>query len=154
VLGPGHQRALADLAMGPTLVTPELAMCHGAPFDEDYYLFDEDDAARAFQSMDARLCLFGHTHVPALFATVADPIGDDTEVPGEYRLPQSGAALMNVGSVGQPRDRDPRAAYGILDLERGTIRLRRVPYDIKGAQDSILAAGLPARLAQRLERGM
>jgi predicted phosphodiesterase len=154
VLAPDHLRALADLPRGPALVTPDIVICHGAPFDEDYYLFDENDAGQAFQAMDARVCLFGHTHVPALFATIADPFSHETEVPGEYRLPQTGAALINVGSVGQPRDRDPRAAYGLLDLERGTIQLRRVDYDIKGAQDSILAAGLPPRLAQRLERGM
>jgi diadenosine tetraphosphatase ApaH/serine/threonine PP2A family protein phosphatase len=61
--------------------------------------------------------------------------------------------LINVGSVGQPRDRDPRAAYGVLDTDQNTILLRRVAYDIAAAQASIMAAGLPAWLALRLERG-
>ncbi len=69
------------------------------------------------------------------------------------QLPMSGPVLLNVGSVGQPRDGDPRAAYGLLDQEQGRIRLRRVPYDVKAAQDAILKAGLPAWLAIRLERG-
>jgi len=58
-----------------------------------------------------------------------------------------------VGSVGQPRDGDPRAAYGILDIERNTIQLRRVDYDIPAAQRRIMSAGLPAWLALRLEKG-
>jgi diadenosine tetraphosphatase ApaH/serine/threonine PP2A family protein phosphatase len=71
----------------------------------------------------------------------------------ELKLPVSGPVLINVGSVGQPRDGDPRAAYGLLDMARKTIRLRRVVYDIAGAQQRILDAGLPARLADRLAKG-
>jgi diadenosine tetraphosphatase ApaH/serine/threonine PP2A family protein phosphatase len=152
-LNADHLKTLAELEQGPREVTADIEICHGAPFDEDYYLFDEDDAARALQVMTRRICLFGHTHVPALFATGDDPFGGETEVADEYRLPKSGPALINVGSVGQPRDRDSRAAYGILDLERQTITLKRVPYDIAAAQASIVAAGLPAWLALRLERG-
>jgi diadenosine tetraphosphatase ApaH/serine/threonine PP2A family protein phosphatase len=148
-----HLRVLADLPEGPVGVAPDLEICHGAPFDEDYYVFDERDAARAIESASARICLFGHTHVPALFATDDDPFGPETDVTDEFRLPASGPALINVGSVGQPRDHDPRAAYGMLDLERGTIRLRRVRYDIAAAQASIKAAGLPVWLGQRLETG-
>jgi diadenosine tetraphosphatase ApaH/serine/threonine PP2A family protein phosphatase len=104
--------------------------------------------------MSAPLCLFGHTHLPAIFTSVDDPVRRD---PGlaedEYALPRSGPALINVGSVGQPRDGDPRAAYGILDAERRTIRLRRVVYDIRAAQKKIIEAGLPAFLALRLQKG-
>ncbi len=68
-------------------------------------------------------------------------------------LPKTGPVLLNVGSVGQPRDGDPRAAYGVIDLDRNTVRLRRVAYDIEGAQKHIMSAGLPAWLALRLEKG-
>jgi diadenosine tetraphosphatase ApaH/serine/threonine PP2A family protein phosphatase len=153
VLDAGHLLTLTGLPAGPVLAAPGLQICHGAPFDEDYYIFDESDAARAFESSDARLCLFGHTHVQALFASSLDPFGDGTGDDEEFRLPSTGPALINVGSVGQPRDRDPRAAYGVLDMERGTIALRRVTYDIRGAQSAIRAAGLPGWLAHRLERG-
>ena len=152
-LDAAHLKAIADLPRGPVRVPTDIELCHGAPFDEDYYVFDESDAARALDAAGARLCLFGHTHVPALFATADDPFGDETDTAGEFTLPATGPALINVGSVGQPRDRDPRAAYGILDLDRGTILLRRVAYDIAAAQASIAKAGLPAWLALRLERG-
>ncbi len=148
-----HLKMLADLPKGPVLVTDDIEICHGTPFDEDFYLFEEADAMRAMSVSRARICLFGHTHVPTLFAKVDDPFGSETDTPDEFRLPAKGQALINVGSVGQPRDRDPRAAYGVLDLERNTILLRRVAYDVGAAQASIMAAGLPAWLALRLERG-
>jgi diadenosine tetraphosphatase ApaH/serine/threonine PP2A family protein phosphatase len=153
ILGPDHLAMLANLPQGPMAVTPDLEICHGAPFDEDFYLFEEADAARAIASSEARICLFGHTHVPTLFAKADDPFGTQTGTQEEYQLPASGPALINVGSVGQPRDRDPRAAYGVLDTDRNTILLRRVAYDIAAAQASIMSAGLPAWLALRLERG-
>jgi len=152
-LDAAHLKAIADLPIGPVHVPPDIAICHGAPFDEDYYVFDESDAARAIETSGARVCLFGHTHVPALFATADDPFGEETGNPGEFALPRTGPALINVGSVGQPRDRDPRAAYGILDMGARTILMRRVEYDIAAAQASIMKAGLPAWLALRLERG-
>jgi diadenosine tetraphosphatase ApaH/serine/threonine PP2A family protein phosphatase len=100
------------------------------------------------------MCLFGHTHVPVVFSTGRRPEPGRQDLEGdEIELPAEGATLINVGSVGQPRDGDPRAAYGILDLDRRTIRLRRVEYDIKAAQTRILEQGLPPWLAARLERG-
>jgi diadenosine tetraphosphatase ApaH/serine/threonine PP2A family protein phosphatase len=152
-LDPDHLATLAQLPQGPMRVSPEIEICHGSPFDEDFYVFEEADAARAMASSEGRICLFGHTHVPTLFARADDPFGNQIEGADEYRLPVSGPALINVGSVGQPRDRDPRAAYGVLDTDRNTILLRRVTYDIAAAQASIMAAGLPAWLALRLERG-
>jgi diadenosine tetraphosphatase ApaH/serine/threonine PP2A family protein phosphatase len=153
VLPPALTQTLIALPKGPLTVTPTLEICHGAPFDEDYYVFDADDARRAMEVATAPICLYGHTHLPALFATADHPQDRTGLEPDEFQLPRDGRALLNVGSVGQPRDGDPRAAYGILDLERFVIRLRRVPYDIAGAQAQILAAGLPAVLASRLERG-
>jgi len=145
---------LAALPKGPQSVTPSLEICHGAPFDEDHYVFDAADAGRAMDAAHGRICLFGHTHLPAVFTTPQDPatrgagLADD-----ELSLPVTGPALINVGSVGQPRDGDPRAAYGVLDMTRKTIRLRRVAYDVAGAQQRILGAGLPAWLAHRLAKG-
>jgi predicted phosphodiesterase len=151
VLSPGHLAQLAALPKGPARVTETIEICHGTPFDEDYYVFDLLDAQRALESASARLCLFGHTHVPAAFASSDHPIRT-----GESELHlvlPDGPALVNVGSVGQPRDGDPRAAYGLLDVERNLLEIRRVPYDIAEAQVRIRRAGLPERLASRLSRG-
>jgi diadenosine tetraphosphatase ApaH/serine/threonine PP2A family protein phosphatase len=154
VLSPAELTYLAELPKGPKLVSPAVEICHGTPFDEDHYVFDAGDAARAIQAASAPICLFGHTHVPVVFASSARPEpGRSDLADDEIELPATGSVLVNVGSVGQPRDGDPRAAYGILDLERRTIRLRRVTYDISAAQARILEAGLPHWLAQRLARG-
>ena len=153
-LSPEHLRMLAELPKGPRLVTPEIEISHGAPFDEDYYIFDTSDAGRAINAAGARLSFFGHTHVPALFATADDPVRPvDGASPDDLALPAAGPALINVGSVGQPRDGDPRAAYGLLDMTTRMLSMRRVLYDIAGAQRRIRDAGLSPYLALRLERG-
>ena len=154
-LSPAQLKALGSLPKGPLQITPDLEICHGSPFDEDRYVFDAADAGRSMKAASARICLFGHTHLPAVFSTpqhpVARPAGgfeDDLTLPAG-----GGPVLINVGSVGQPRDGDPRAAYGLLDLDRNNIRMRRVPYDVTGAQQRILYAGLPPWLAKRLGAG-
>ncbi len=156
VLTPDNRRWLTDLAAGPVAVTDLVEICHGSPFDEDAYLFDELDAQRALQAARRPICLFGHTHVPAAFSLVAGslvrvgpPRGDRFDVtcrPGTKYL-------FNCGAVGQPRDLDPRAAFGLLDDETGMLSIVRAAYDIAGAQAKIAAAGLPAVLAQRLSVG-
>jgi diadenosine tetraphosphatase ApaH/serine/threonine PP2A family protein phosphatase len=154
VLTAAQLQTLVELPQGPRLVTAGLEICHGTPFDEDHYVFDGDDAAQAIDAASGRICLFGHTHLPAVYTTSDDQaVGGEDLLEDELRLPKAGPALINVGSVGQPRDGDSRAAYGLLDLETQTIRMRRVPYDIQGAQRKILEAGLPTWLAMRLERG-
>jgi diadenosine tetraphosphatase ApaH/serine/threonine PP2A family protein phosphatase len=154
VLSPAQLETLAGLPVGPMSITDELEICHGSPFDEDHYIFDEGDAARAINAARGRICLFGHTHVPAVFSHSSDPLHHEPGLEDdELRLPREGPVLVNVGSVGQPRDGDPRAAYGILDTERRTIRLRRIAYDVASAQSRILDQGLPAWLAYRLARG-
>ncbi len=153
-LTPAQMATLTALPRGPQRITDQLEICHGAPFNEDHYVFDRHDAGRAMSSATARICLFGHTHLPAVFSTPEHPVertGSDLE--NEFRLPGEGAVLVNVGSVGQPRDGDPRAAYGVLDLDRLTLQLRRVRYDVAGAQTAIRAAGLPEWLAKRLGSG-
>jgi diadenosine tetraphosphatase ApaH/serine/threonine PP2A family protein phosphatase len=154
ILTPDELQMLTDLPKGPRKVTDGLEICHGSPFDEDHYVFDRDDAARSMEAITERFCLFGHTHLPAVFTASDDPATTGEGLAeDEMRLPPTGPALINVGSVGQPRDGDPRAAYGIIDLTAGTIRLRRTVYDIRSAQKRIMKAGLPQWLALRLEKG-
>lgn len=150
---PRQLATLAELPRGPLRITGDLEICHGAPFNEDHYVFDHVDASRAMGSASARICLFGHTHLPAVYSTPAYPVSYKDKVNDEFRLPSEGAVLINVGSVGQPRDGDPRAAYGLLDLDALTLQLRRVAYDVAGAQQAIRDAGLPPWLATRLATG-
>jgi diadenosine tetraphosphatase ApaH/serine/threonine PP2A family protein phosphatase len=153
ILSEAHLGVLRSLPQGPVQVSDDIEICHGTPFDEDHYVFDDSDASRAADAASRRICLFGHTHVPAVYATAQDPVVASDGFDDELRLPDGAPVLINVGSVGQPRDGDPRAAYGLLTMPAGVIRLRRVAYDVKSAQAAILKAGLPAWLALRLERG-
>ena len=154
-LTPDNAQYLRELPMGPVEIDSGTEICHGAPFDEDHYIFDGNDAHMAFESAAHALCLFGHTHLPAVFRLVEDvmyggaPEGDEMVVP----MQRGARYLINVGSIGQPRDGDPRAAYGVLDDEAREVTLFRVAYAVDKAQAKILAAGLPASLANRLAVG-
>jgi diadenosine tetraphosphatase ApaH/serine/threonine PP2A family protein phosphatase len=155
-LSPEHRDWLAALPEGPHLVDDLVEICHGSPFDEDAYIFDELDAVRALKTSTRPLCLFGHTHYPVTFQLSAEafdsigPTGLDESI---VRLENGSKYLMNPGSVGQPRDGDPRAAYAIVDVERRCVELYRVKYPVEETQAKIIAAGLPDVLAQRLSVG-
>lgn len=114
------------------------------------YIFRSRAAEASFRNQFNPVCFFGHTHVPLAFErdkSVHKSFYDTIQVvPGRQYL-------VNVGSVGQPRDRNPKAAYVIYDLQEQTISLRRVDYDIESTQRKIRAAGLPFRNALRLTHG-
>jgi len=111
-------------------------VCHGSPRDPLWeYVFDRATAAAAMRSAETPHCCNGHTHVPAVI-----------ELAG-------GRRMINPGSVGQPRDGDPRAAYAWLDTTTSAVELRRVDYDIRKTQDRMRARGLPDILADRLTHG-
>ena len=153
-LTPDHREWLAALPKGPVIVDDLVEICHGTPFDEDVYIFDDLDAIRAIRTSRRPLCLFGHTHVVAAFE-VTDGMRTIAHL-RDARIEIAGADshfLVNCGAVGQPRDGDPRAAYGVLDTTVRTLLLRRVDYDVQAAQAKILGAGLPDVLAQRLAVG-
>jgi len=114
------------------------------------YVNTELDAAASFSYQHTNLCFIGHTHVPVAYTKE----GEFRTIPLDIlSIEQGQKYLINVGSVGQPRDSDWRSAYCIYDIERQEVELRRVEYDIRGAQAAILAAGLPEKLATRLEKG-
>jgi diadenosine tetraphosphatase ApaH/serine/threonine PP2A family protein phosphatase len=146
---------LAALPQGPVPIDAMTEICHGAPWDEDAYLFDERDVERERPSLARALCLFGHTHVPSIFRVEPAveamlPVrGERCQVPIE----PGGRYLVNCGAVGQPRDSDPRAAFGLLDGASRLLTIVRTPYDLGTAQKKILDAGLPPVLAQRLALG-
>jgi diadenosine tetraphosphatase ApaH/serine/threonine PP2A family protein phosphatase len=146
---------LTALPQGPVAIDAMTEICHGAPWDEDAYLFDERDVERERPSLTRALCLFGHTHVPSIFR-VEPAVEAMLPVRGErckVPIEPGGRYLVNCGAVGQPRDSDPRAASGLLDGASRLLTIVRTPYDLGTAQRKILGAGLPAVLAQRLALG-
>jgi len=114
------------------------------------YVFDKMTAAASFTYQNTSVCFFGHTHVPVAFVR-------DSMVRGgtysKFKIEPGKKYFVNVGSVGQPRDGNPKAAYVVYDLDEGSIELRRLDYDIETTQRKIIDAGLPPRLAHRLAEG-
>lgn len=114
------------------------------------YVFNQLDAATSFSYQHTTLCFIGHTHSPKAY--VRD--GTVRSLPLDILPMQPGKKyLVNVGSVGQPRDGDWRAAYCIYDTNSNEVELRRIEYDLPGAQAAIINAGLPPKLAERLAVG-
>jgi diadenosine tetraphosphatase ApaH/serine/threonine PP2A family protein phosphatase len=151
-----NREYLRSLPAGPAIIDEHVEICHGSPFDEDHYIFDAEDAWRALQAGTRQLCLFGHTHLPVVFrleGEVFDGFLPDGEADMDLPLRAGVRYVVNPGSVGQPRDGDPRAAFALYDSEDLTLVLRRVPYAVDAAQRRILGAGLPASLANRLAVG-
>ncbi len=114
------------------------------------YVFNDLDASASFTYQHTHLCFFGHTHWPTAF--VRNDVVRRIAV-GEILLAPERKFLINPGSIGQPRDRDWRAAYCIYDLERNVVEQHRVKYDLETAQRKVREAGLPERLADRLALG-
>ena len=155
-LTPEYREYLRMLPQGPAAIDDTIEICHGAPFDEDHYIFDSDDASRALDAASRPLCLFGHTHLPVVFRrhpALFDGFLPEGPNDSTLEIVPGVNYLVNVGSVGQPRDGDPRAAFGIYDSAESTLVMRRVKYPVEIAQRRILDAGLPASLANRLAIG-
>jgi diadenosine tetraphosphatase ApaH/serine/threonine PP2A family protein phosphatase len=128
---------------------------HASPVSpqEWNYIFSTYEASISLQAIERRACFVGHSHVPAIFYRDHSGNVSYTTSFSEVVLQEEKRYLINVGSVGQPRDNDPRAAYGILDADNQTFALRRIRYDITSAQEKIIAAGLPPVLAERIGFG-
>ncbi|MDE3153488.1 MAG: metallophosphoesterase family protein [Acidobacteriota bacterium] len=155
-LAPANRQYLADLPLGPQTVDGRFEICHGSPYDEDLYVFDEIEAQQSLRTAARPLCLFGHTHVPVQWSL--GPAGLEMTAPRDgdglvIELVEGVRYLINPGSVGQPRDGDPRAAYAFVEPDAGRVSLRRVAYPVEAAQAAILNAELPAVLARRLSVG-
>jgi len=145
-----------ELPQGPIEVAADLVICHGSVVDEDEYLLSGGGALDSFEAHAASLTFFGHTHIPSLFSLCDEMLevavleGDriDIELQSETRY------MINPGSVGQPRDRDPRASFVLYDSDRQQVELRRLDYPVEKAQKRIRAANLPEILAERLSVGI
>ena len=136
----------------------DLTAVHGSPRDPIWeYITSSAIAAANFDSFETSLCLFGHTHLPAVYRLVDGAVEALPGLPGEVLSLSGGRALLNPGSVGQPRDGLPDAAYAILETgegaDGGTIAFHRVRYEIDRTQRLMREIGLPARLVERLSYG-
>ena len=141
-------------ALPLTAEVDDATLVHASPRhpDEWEYLVTAEDGLAAFEAFSTRLCFVGHSHVPAMWSLGSS--GPDYERGDiDVSLEAGRRYIVNVGSVGQPRDRDPRAAYALWDVEGRRVHVRRVAYDVGTAQAKIEAARLPRFLADRLAEG-
>ena len=130
-----------------------MTLVHGSLEEpqEFYYIFDPKDADKTLKLQKTQLCFVGHSHMPGIFYSdgkVANRVNSlKTRIEADKRY------VINIGSIGQPRDGDPRASFAVYDEDEGIVEIKRVPYDIERAQAKILATGLPTTLALRLAEG-
>ena len=152
-LSPDDKKFLSELPLKKE--EEGLTFVHASPLNpQDWvYIFSGNEALRNLRAAKNDLCFVGHSHIPAVF--VLTEFGElffsknfsEIVLEGKMRL------LINVGSVGQPRDGSALASYGILDMKKRVFYLRRVRYSVETTQKKIVAAGLPSILAERLSRG-
>lgn len=162
-LTPDHLAFLRDLPVGPVAPIENLQCVHGSPRDEDEYVFLAREAYSILAQVHVPVTFFGHTHVQGGYwiddvketEGVIDPRYPSRKGKQSWplTLEKTAVYLINPGSVGQPRDGDPRAAFALYNTDAASVTFYRVPYDIERAQKKILSAGLPDRLASRLAEG-
>lgn len=136
-----------------TSIDKNITLVHGSLDEpkEFYYVFKSEDADPTLNIQKTLVSFVGHSHFPGIFRSDG---GRSVEVDGmNTKIEPDKKYLINIGSIGQPRDGDPRAAFGIYDEGAGTVEIRRVDYNIEAAQSKILAAGLPPQFALRLALG-
>ena len=150
VLSEKEKRQIRDFA--PIVIDRKrnVTWTHGSAYepDEFHYLFTSSDAKSSFQILETDFCFFGHTHIPSLFSAKSQEARYLTA--GIYQLSKGERYLINPGSVGQPRDRNPRLSFAFFDSKELTLEILRLDYDNQKAAQKIRKAGLPAYLADRL----
>jgi diadenosine tetraphosphatase ApaH/serine/threonine PP2A family protein phosphatase len=131
-----------------------ITLVHGSPLDPstDYILY-EDEALESFKAFKGACCLFGHTHRQGYFIKTGDNISWVKPERGEVLRYKGVRVLVNPGSIGQPRDLDPRAAWAILDIKKKEVQFFRTEYDISLTQEKMKALGSSEFLINRLSKG-
>jgi predicted phosphodiesterase len=151
VLTPENTEYIRSLPM--TIVEEEILIVHSSPKDPEAwnYILTLGDARVNFEHFDQQICFVGHSHQPFIIeyasGKLSCPVQPYVSVADDRRY------LINVGSVGQPRDGNPDASYAVYDRSQKRIEIKRVSYDLTAAQDAILSQGLPPQLADRLNHG-
>jgi len=159
-LTPGHLMLIQS--MRDRAVIEGLSLTHGSFGPQRYeYLYDSSAADRSFEFLTTQFGFIGHTHLPSAFfqrspgAAPSGLVENHGVLSGvEIELPATSRVILNPGSVGQPRDRNPDASWGLFDSERRTWQVRRVEYDIDAVQRKMEARGLPDYHALRLRAGV
>ena len=151
ILGESELRYLKSFELVKEI--KDITLVHGSLDEpsEFHYIFDAADAGKTLRLSKTRLSIVGHSHIPGIFYC-------DGKMPKivkgfKAKIEPDKKYVVNIGSIGQPRDGDPRASFAIYDEDAATIEIKRVRYNIEEAQAKILAAGLPAWLASRLAEG-
>ena len=131
----------------------DLTLVHGTLYEPEmfHYMIDANAAHATFSLMQNRVCFVGHSHTPGIYLYKNNRMSYFYKE--KVKIAKDEKMIVNVGSIGQPRDGDPRLCYCIYDTEKGLIELKRLEYDVKSAQKKMLDAGLPHFLADRLAKG-
>lgn len=138
------------------IVSNDKTYVHSTPFEPKkfHYITSVEDAALNFRHFNTRFCFIGHSHIPVIFM---NDVGNKVKIAKEFHISYEGLEnqqfLINVGSSGQPRDRNPKVSYGILDTDVKTFEIRRIVYDLQTCQQKIKDAEFPAFLYKRLAEG-
>jgi predicted phosphodiesterase len=157
-LRPENREFLQNLAKGPQTVDG-FAIAHGSVYDEDEYVYAPAIALDALANAPSQVTFFGHTHLQGGFTLRGEELLVLNTTPGVGResssvtIERDAKYLFNPGSVGQPRDGNPRAGFAIADLESQTVEFWRIPYDVELVQSRMTQAGLPEPLILRLSFG-
>lgn len=153
VIGDKNLRYLGQLP--ESLTIDGVRLVHGSPREPIWeYLLDIHSATENFKHFDTPFCFIGHSHLPTIFTLREEEKEARLIVPEKNKeIKLKPRAIINPGSVGQPRDRDPRAAYAIFNKEKRTVDFRRVEYDIEDVQFRMRNANLPSRHIERLVEG-
>lgn len=137
---------------------------HGTLYEPEkwYYVLSTEDARENFRYLENKILFIGHSHIPVVFKRgIHGKQADGGKVISGHRcisdekiiIEKDKQYIINIGSVGQPRDGDPRACFALYDDEKNIVQIRRIDYDVSTASSKILDAGLPEMLAYRIERG-
>lgn len=150
-----HIKYLKKLPQGPLILDNFITICHGSPFDEDYYIFSKFEAMEAIRYIGTSIAFFGHTHFPVMYIYRNEKL-DIIEMmrDSSIRLDCNTRYLINPGSIGQPRDRCNQPSYILFDSEKMMISFHRFQYDYKLTQKKITGENLPEVLAERLGTGV
>jgi predicted phosphodiesterase len=155
---PANMEFLQNLPKGP-ITLDGFSIVHGALHDEDEYVFGPTQALEGLIESKEAVSFFGHTHIQGGFSLWNEQVKVLNVKPSGGKqfsvlpIEEGPTYLVNPGSVGQPRDGDPRSGFAIADLDHGGVELFRVPYDIRDVQERMTRAGLPEPLVMRLSFG-